>query len=188
MRFIVAALIVVLLSGCASFTAPARKHELDSSKSYWMDYDVSRRGTIVANTSSTWQACAEPAPDAAIGIVAKLEGSLNVAGQGNAEGKGDLTQSVVNLAEKTQMVLFLRESLFRLCELTINTGLDAATAEELYKTVINAALELVKKEQAEIALEQKRLESADQSQFIWEYLNKRNVDPEIIQSLLRDLP
>ena len=187
MKYIVLIILSLVIFGCSSFTSPARKHELDSSKTYWMDYDVTRRGTIVSGTASAWKACAEPAPDAAIGVVAKLEGTLNVADQGEIAGKGELAQSIVNLAEKTQMVLFLRESLFRLCELSINTNISADKTKELYETVIEAALALVEKETAEINLEQQRLASANQAQFIYQYLSEKGVDPDIAQELLRNM-
>ena len=116
-----------------------------------------------------------------------MEGTLNVADQGEVSGKGELAQSIVNLAEKTQMVLFLRESLFRLCELSINTNISADKTKELYETVIDAALALVEKETAEINLEQQRLTSANQAQFIYQYLSEKGVDPDIAQELLRNM-
>lgn len=188
MKYLFVLTLISFVVGCSSFTSPARKHELDSKKSYWMDYDVTRRGTIVSGSGSTWKACAEPAPDAAIGVVAKLEGGLEVAGQGEATGKGELTQSIVNLAEKTQMVLFLRESLFRLCELSINTNITPDKTQALYRAVLDSALALVEKEKAEIQLEQQRLQSADQAQFIYQQLSESGVDPVIIQDLLNSLP
>ncbi|WP_370167096.1 hypothetical protein [Marisediminitalea sp.] len=187
MKNLIPMAVCTIMMGCTSFTSPARKHELDSSKSYWMDYDVTRRGTIVSGTTSSWKACAEPAPDAAIGVVAKLEGTVKVADKGEVSGKGELAQSIINLAEKTQMVLFLRESLFRLCELSINTNIDADKTKELYETVINAALALVQKETAQINLEQQRLASANQAKFIYEYLINKGVDHNIAQELLRDM-
>lgn len=188
LKVIFLTLVAISLFGCSSFTPPARMHEMDSTHSYWLDYDVTRRGTLISNTtSSSWKACAEPAPDAAIGMVAKLQGSLDIAGQGKAEGKGELSQSIVNLAEKTQMVLFLRESLFRLCELSINKDLNSQQTKELYESVLKSALALVEKEKAEIELNQKRLESADQAQFIYQYLNEKKVDPKIVEDLLKKM-
>jgi hypothetical protein len=202
MKYMIIFIIVATTSGCTSFTSPARYHELDQAKSYWMDYDVTRRGTIVSGENSAWKSCAEPAPDAAIGLVAKLEGSLSVADKGEANVKGELTQSIVKMAEKTQMVMFLREAMYRLCELSINTGLDAEKTKELYAAVIGASLALVEKERViavketveaekgriEADNEAKRLKSADQAKFVYEYLSGKKVDPEIIQSLMKDMP
>lgn len=195
MKYTVAFFIAIITSGCASFTSPARNHELDGTKNYWIDYDVTRRGTIVSRADAKWKSCAEPAPDAAIEIVAKLEGRLKVADKGEADAKGELTQSIVKMAEKTQMVMFLRESMYRLCELSINTGLDAGQTKDLYAAVIHASLALVEKERAEAEKgkieaenEKKRLESADHAKFIYEYLNKKGVAPDIIQNLLKEMP
>jgi hypothetical protein len=187
MKLTIALTLSVFLVGCSSFTSPARKHELDSTKSYWIDYDATRRGTIVSNASSTWKSCAEPSPDAAIGVVAKLEGSLKIADQGEVGGKAELAQSIVNLAEKTQMVMFLRESLFRLCELSINSDISADKTIASYKLVIDAALALVEKERAEIDLAQQRLASADNAQFIYRYLSEKDVDSDVVQGLLKAL-
>ncbi len=188
MKFLFIVATSIAIHGCASFTSPARMQEMSSGASYWMDYDVTRRGTIVSAASSDWRSCAEPAPDAAIGLVAKLEGGLSLPAKADANAKGELTQSIVSLAEKTQMVLFLRESFFRLCELTLNTQLSADKTENLYRSVIDAALELVKKERAEIDLQAKRLEMADQAEFIYGFLSDRDVDQTVIQDLLKELP
>lgn len=44
--------VVVLLSGCANFTSPAREHSLDSSRHYWFDYDASRRGAVMVSENA----------------------------------------------------------------------------------------------------------------------------------------
>lgn len=179
-------IIILYLSGCTTFTSPARKHELDSSKSYWMDYDATRRGVILNTANSKWQYCAEPVPDAAIALVAKLEGSLNFPDNITGSGKAEMTQSVINLAEKTQMVMFLRESLFRLCEISINKDIDKLKIPELYNSVIMASVKLVELETAKTKLEQSRLESANRAQFIYHYLSEKGVDQNIIEGLLKD--
>lgn len=187
MKYLILTAFFAVISGCSSFTSPARTHELNTSKSYWMDYDATRRGTIVYAKDSSWKSCAEPAPDAAIGIVAKLEGKINVANQGEGTAKGALAQSIVRLAEKTQMVLFLRESLFRLCEISLNTNINATQTKELYSTVIKAALELVKNDTASLNLEQQRLASANTAQFIYQYLSEKEVKSDVVQGLLKEM-
>ncbi len=180
MKYIILIAVSVIVTGCSSLTDPARKHELDIKKSYWMDYDASRRGALLFGADSSWKACAEPAPDVAIGIVAKLA------------GKGEFAQSIVNLAEKTQMVLFLRESLFRLCELSINTNITVDETKDLYKTVIDTALELVKNETAEIILEQQQFGiiqhlSEKKYQPGDKYQLEKEVDQSTIQTLLKNM-
>lgn len=44
MKYVIIVISISLIAGCASFTSPARYHELETNKSYWIDYDVTRRG------------------------------------------------------------------------------------------------------------------------------------------------
>lgn len=58
------------------------------------------------------RSCAEAAPDATLKLIARLEAT-----QGKSQGgSAELDASVVRLAERTQMLSFLRESLYRTCE------------------------------------------------------------------------
>ncbi len=53
---------------------------------------------------------------------------------------------------------------------------------------IEASIASGEKAKAKAEFEQKRLESADRAQFIWEYLNENGVDQQIIETLLKTLP
>ncbi|WP_172562566.1 hypothetical protein [Vibrio furnissii] len=147
----------VVLTGCANFTSPARKHNLDSSaNAIWMDYDASRRGTLLlkkGEDGSEWVTCSEPAPDVALNFVNKLEGNLKAKDLEIADAKGEVTINAIKLAERTQMVSFLRESLFRLCEMSLNHNFDDVNSKEMYMGVLNAALALVEKDKQEIESE-----------------------------------
>ncbi|EHK9050378.1 hypothetical protein RH728_004234 [Vibrio vulnificus] len=189
---------MLLASGCSSFTSPARYHELDDTKSYWLDYDATRRGTIVSNGNTNWKSCAEPTPDAAMNLVSKLNGSADIAGKGKVSGSGELNQSIVKLAEKTQMVMFLRESMYRLCELSLNSNLTPEQINTLYKSVIDSSIKVIETErllaqkeatQAEQAkLEATaRLHAADQAEFIYQFLHANNVEPAVIEKLLKSM-
>lgn len=191
MNYLIVIFCFLTISGCSSFTSPARNHELDGSKSYWLDYDATRRGTLVSNGATQWKYCAEPTPDAVMNMIAKLGGSVNVASQGSLSGNGELNQSIIKLAERTQMVMFLRESMYRLCELSLNSNLTPEQMTALYDKVIQSSVEVVKTEK--LIAEKERLDAAarlkyaDQAQFIYSYLHDKNVDPAIIQSLLKDM-
>jgi len=200
LKYLIILFVVISISGCSSFTSPAREHELDNNKSYWLDYDVTRRGTIISNENSNWRSCAEPSPDAAVNLVSKLEGSLNVADTGEAKAKGELNQNIIKMAEKTQMVMFLRESMYRLCELSINSNLTSEQIQKLYATVMQSSLqvleneklvaqkEVIKAETEKVKVEGYRLESANRAQFIYNFLSEQKVDPKVIQKLLTDIP
>lgn len=144
MKTALALLCIVALSGCANLTSPARSTVLEDNKGYWFDYDAARRGTLLVPQSSQLRACSEPSPDVALALVSKLEASLGKEGVGEASGKGEFSSSVVKLAERTTTVMFLRESLYRLCEQSLNQNFTKEEILAAYEKVIDAALEIVK--------------------------------------------
>lgn len=154
-----ALLTLLCLVGCSHFVQPAREHELETNKQYWIDYDASRRGTFFfKDDQGNYKTCAEPSPDVAYKLTEKLEAMGTYAGV-DAKGKADFNRDVVNLAERTQMIMFLREALFRLCELTMNSNLKPENQMTLYQEVLEAALNLAKSEASRgeaLVLEEKR--------------------------------
>lgn len=142
---IVVAGIASFLTGCAALTAPARVHELNAEKNYWFDYDASRRGTIFSKGHS----CAEPAPDVALTLASKAEAAVDYQGL-DANTKVALAINAVKLAERSQMVLFFREALFRLCEITRNSSIKQDDIKSLYIEIIRTALRLGARETLEI--------------------------------------
>lgn len=144
---IIILLIPIVITGCASLTSPARKHEIavEDGKSYWFDYDASRRGALMIPKDRAghtgFKICSEPAPDIAFDTISKFESKLDYEKLG-AEAAGELTSKAVKLAERGQTIQFLRESLFRLCELSINTELSPATLQEVYVKILDTALRL----------------------------------------------
>jgi hypothetical protein len=131
--------VVVLLSGCANLTSPAREHSLDATKQYWFDYDATRRGAVMVPSTAMVKMCSEPSPDAALNLVSKLDASLEKTGVGKAEGSAEFNASVVKLAERTQVVMFLREALFRLCEQSLNQQFTKDEILSAYNKVIDTA-------------------------------------------------
>ncbi|CCQ89997.1 exported hypothetical protein [Nitrospina gracilis 3/211] len=150
--------LLVSTVGCAHFVDPARDHELETNKQYWLDYDASRRGTFFfKDNAGNYKTCAEPSPDVAYKLAEKLEAMGTYAGV-EGKGKADFNQDVVNLAERTQMIMFLREALFRLCELSMNSNLKPDDHVKLYKDVLKAALNLA---ESEASKSQARLKEAE---------------------------
>jgi hypothetical protein len=137
----------VILTGCASFTSPARKHELDVSKPYWFDYDATRRGAILFPSSASVTVCSEPSPDVALDIVNKLKLEAEAEKiQTKGKVESDISEQVVQLAKRTQTIMFLRESLYRLCELSGNRKLTNDEVIAQYSKVIDAARSLAEAE------------------------------------------
>lgn len=137
-KLVIAVAITMILSGCANFTSPAREHTLDN-KMYWFDYDASRRGAVIVPTTASIKMCSEPSPDVALTLISKLEASLEKTGAGKAGGSAEFSASVVKLAERTQMVMFLREALYRLCEQSLNQQFTPSEVLTTYNKVIDTA-------------------------------------------------
>jgi hypothetical protein len=152
----------LLFSGCASLSPPSSETRLDSNTGYWFSYDATRRGTVLVQTEKGIYSCSEPAPDVMTNLVANIDAKLkdeNI----TAEAKGRIAQSALQLASRTQMVMFLRESLYRLCELNLNSRLDLNQISDLYGKVIKVAtdLGLAEVNQAKVIAEQERASAAN---------------------------
>lgn len=139
---------VVWLGGCANLTSPTRMHELSDNKSYWFDYDASRRGALLTSKNPAGPAlktCAEPSPDIALAFTSRLLGEAKVtppAGAGPevaAKLEADFRSSAVELAKRTQAIMFVREAMYRLCEQALNGHLPDAKIAELYELIIRTS-------------------------------------------------
>jgi hypothetical protein len=150
---------VIALGGCSNFTSPARSHELDSSKAYWFDYDASRRGAVSYPSDANVKTCAEPSPDVALSFVSSIEASAKSEAGKEAGGKGELNATIVELAKRTQMVMFLRESLYRLCEQSLNGNIGKDDVPIIYDKIISTASDLAKSDQANAQAKAQEAES-----------------------------
>lgn len=136
-----------LCAGCSSLTSPARLHKLEPGSSYWFDYDASRRGTVLttsadANGRTIVKACSEPAPDIAYQMIAEAQLKLSQPTTQSASVGGSGAQAAQVLSERSQMVLFFREALFRVCEISMNQQIPPADLAKLYESIIHTALRL----------------------------------------------
>ncbi len=132
-------------SGCA-----AHKSQLKDEGSYWFEYDASKRGALLVfdNEKSDMKFrgyCAEPSPDVAKEILDSFELSGKYKDL-DITAKADISSKVVQLAKRSQTIMFLRESLYRLCELSLNYRLDKSDIKELYSKVIDAAITMAETE------------------------------------------
>ncbi|HBN9511489.1 hypothetical protein [Pseudomonas aeruginosa] len=136
--------IALILSGCTNFTSPARSSKLEVDTPYWFDYDASRRGAFLVPDDKKIKICAEPPPDVALSLVSKLETTIKKDEVGEATGKAEFNASVVKLAERTQMVMLLRESLYRLCEQSLRHDFTNEQILKAYEDTVKAAADLAK--------------------------------------------
>jgi hypothetical protein len=140
----------LVLSGCSIFEASANQHSLtDNSKTaYWFDYDSNRRGAFFIPGDQKFKVISEPSPDTATEAALKLAGSLNyqsVTGQVSA----DLSSQIVQLGQRTEMIMFLRETMFRLSEAGNNAGWSADDYKALYTQIVNASITLAEAERTQ---------------------------------------
>jgi hypothetical protein len=143
-----------LLSSCAATIPTYDFHALNKDQSYWFNYDVSRRGTILspkADPQKGLYMCAEPSPDAALNTAITKLTELSASGKisgGAPEGtttirsQSDSAASIVELVSRTQTILFLREAMYRLCEQQLNGTLDKEDVKSLYTTIVNTSVTL----------------------------------------------
>lgn len=145
----------LLLSGCASLSSPARTHQLEAGKPYAIDYDATRRGAYILPGDGSMKVCAEPAPDVAMESITKIIAELKLE-QANVDAKTqvELQQKIVELAGRTQLVLVLRESLYRLCEQGANGQLSNDQIAVLYKQALDTVTKLA---DTDLAREQKQI-------------------------------
>lgn len=140
------ALTLSVLAGCTTLTSPARNEFLtEKDKVYWFDYAAERRGAFLIPKSSSgspsaYSICAEPAPDVALKHTSELAASAKLPNTVDAELKTKFANDVVQLAGRTQTILFLREAMYRLCEQGINGNLQPNEVKDLYTKVIDAAV------------------------------------------------
>jgi hypothetical protein len=130
-----------MCSGCSSLTSPGRSSELESGKSYWFDYDASRRGAILISDDKGIRSCAEPFPDVAMALASKVEANVKYYDL-DAKARGEFATSAIKLADKSQMILFIREALFRLCEISINNKMEKQDIVKVYGDIMGVALRL----------------------------------------------
>lgn len=154
---------LVTLAGCRSpqqTVAPVsyRSFKTDGK---WTDgkWISKRTGTITADARMRnayvggGRVCAEPPPDVAANYALERAVSASVslgiayeAFKGEGKGEGDSAwkgvSDVADVTEKTEALLVVRESLYRLCELSLNTGIDQATAVSIFRELLYTTRDL----------------------------------------------
>jgi type III secretion system FlhB-like substrate exporter len=133
MKFMVAIIVALATaSGCQS----TKRIDTNLGVSV-IDYSANRRGTYLIDKDKAPLIISEPAPDVATEIIAALGISGESIGDiGSAELKAEYASKVVDLAKRSQTLQVLRESLFRLSEMSINTDVPPETRIALFIQVL----------------------------------------------------
>jgi hypothetical protein len=112
---------------------------------FLVDYEATRRGTyIVRDTDGKIRIAAEPPPDVAFESTAKLLASLSDAVSKAEAGKidGEVVEKIVNLTERTQAVVIMRDAMFRLAEMHLNGAIDTENYHLLYNKALAGSIVL----------------------------------------------
>lgn len=143
-----------VLTGCTNFYPPVSKRYISDNQSYWLNYDASRRGSLVISHDGKIRSCSEPAPDVALSFVNELNASQKApTGTTGASADATLNATALALAGRNEVVLLARESLFRICEANLNGAISNTDVAKLYELVFDKVLAL-SKEQATISKSQ----------------------------------
>jgi hypothetical protein len=104
-----------------------------------MDFDASRRGGLLIPSNSPFQLVLEPSPDVAMSSVADFATKVSIAGKIDASQTSTITQSLASLGERTEAVMALRESLFRLNLLAADGHIDSNQVTNLFGQILAVA-------------------------------------------------
>lgn len=141
------------LAGCKAQTTVApvsyRSFRTSDKRTGTITADGRMRNAYVGGS----KVCAEPPPDIAAtydlqkAVNASVSVAVLYAGfSGEGKGAGDSmwkgTSDVADVAEKTEALMVVRESLYRLCELSLNTKIDADTAVSIFRELLYTTRDL----------------------------------------------
>lgn len=151
---------LLITSGCASFQPSTSVHTAANNQPTFIDMDASRRGVVIIPRPNNqgYYVCSEPSPDIAVETVSKILLQVKMDNPNiDAKTEMEFRTAVVELTKRTQTILFLRESMFRICEQSINQNLSPEQVTRLYEMAITTALKLAEadlaKNQTELARE-----------------------------------
>lgn len=145
-KSIVAILLAILLCGCST----TQKIDVPDTGFTVIDYGPDRRGSYLIKTDEGKHIIvSEPAPDVgreitrSLGLSAKTIGNLV-----DPNLKADYANKVVDLANRSQTLQVLRESLFRLSEMSASSDISDEQRMSLFSKVLDtvkviAATELI---------------------------------------------
>lgn len=146
--------LALLLAGCSGLSGKqGPDNSTESHKSYWARYEHSRampeskevsaaallggsseEKTVAASRAARMgPGCTAPEADSTLKLIAQLEASGKA-----AAARGEVNTDVVRLAERAQMLGFLRDSLYRTCERAAAGQIGKEEASAAYDKVMNS--------------------------------------------------
>lgn len=139
-----AAVLCLALTGCAVNPAVST-HPITPGQPTVLTTDATARGIIMLPRpdGKGMSVCAEPSPDAILSTVAQMIAQVKLQNpQVDAQTQINFQTAVVELSKRSTTILFLRESLYRVCEQQINQNLSSDQVMQLYTMAMQTALKL----------------------------------------------
>ena len=139
--------------GCDAWGAPAKYVQPltltdGDTRPIALQSNVNRRFVYIVRAPATdtsghqYYVYAEPPPDTALTSTTDISGSLKLPETAEASAKLSLATSIVELTKRTQNIVLLRDTLFRLAEARANGFIDPKTYDEQFAQVTKAAFDL----------------------------------------------
>lgn len=148
------AIVLGTCSGCSHFDG-ADVHALsENSSASVVFFNPDSRATIAIPNEAQhlkYKFCSEQASDVAFNKAMETAQKVSVSTNGvdiGAENAYQLANTAVLTAQKSQGVLFLREAMYRLCEMSLNNTLDKAELKNMWDGVLKTAQLVSKTEMA----------------------------------------
>lgn len=144
------AISLLALAGCA--TKPAVSvHSLQPNIPQITTTDSNARAIIsVPRKDGSIGFCAEPSPDTAMAVVAKMIAEVSLQNKTAVDAKTQIEfqTAVVQLSQRSLTVQVLRESMYRTCEAGLNQNLTGEQVLRQQELALQAALKLAEAELA----------------------------------------
>jgi hypothetical protein len=158
---------MLFMIGCETFTPPMQHVPLSEAQSTVLSMNSNRRISYVFLRPDTENegkmrpiVVSEPPPDTALQQTVELVGKLTAGAKLTGEASFKDTQTIVNLTQRTQAIVILRDSLFRLAEARANGFIKDPEWLKQYEDVLDIAKEIALFERRELEQEQAKLETA----------------------------
>ncbi len=138
----------MLVGGCETFAPPVAVRPLLDGQTAAIDMTSNRRATYVLFADPDGPekpgqpralVVAEPPPDTALQSTFGVVASLKAPEGADASIDADVAQTIVKLAERTQAVIILRDSLFRLAEARANGFVTDENWFQGFQKVVDAS-------------------------------------------------
>lgn len=167
--------LTMVISACSAFYPPVNRGALEDGKSHWFVYDSNYRGAIVISGGGR-KFCAEPSPDTAVTGNIDVKIDVDKASVVDASVGLSAASALTRLSERSQAILVLRESMYRLCEQSINGNMSDNDYLDAFKETLNA-VKLIFKTELKIAEGEENRSKAELAEAM------KNLNPTELQFL-----